>query len=522
MKQTLIINLDKNQNPYTVSSIAATLKYLESTQVHLLTLESFKDEYASIKEIQKIYVLNDQELKKLLSHRIYSSFQALDKMIQFINEINENNYYNIINLSNSELAAWISSSISQKTVGITKTNLQTTNASNIYYWLNQDQNYLNQKELLWSALDLADSRCRFSAKDDKEIEEFTKNLFKFYKHESNIQKKLIGIEVSGEEIVNALSIQTLKDFAEELIQNKNLVPVFLVNRGKNANKLAFQLHEEFDRRALIINLNARTAPFILKELNLVLSCSHNLKDLADELSLPQIWITTNHQSTFTSHPLTERSIVFNTEAKYIPLLNSKDLVNLTNYILTNKSVFEEETESFISLNEVVIIENKPILLPLNSNFIASDLYSYVFENCYWLRNYGKETKGIDKVLKLVDSKTIHQISESHRTNLEEILALCLNSLRTLKASRNNKFAAKEFYQSVDALMSYSGSVSIARSLISKFKFDAENISGNSLEENIQKTEHILLEMKNRLSDGIFLVDRLLASLTPVAFINLEE
>lgn len=516
MKKILLVNLDSRDDVLNLASIIENLKSKDAqTAIYTLTDEKYRSQVGLLSQVNGSYYIDSNEIQKVLKQRIFSDFEAVNSLWNGLEESGKQNWDLIINLSSSEAASFIVSTLrANEVIGNYKSPEKSTIGNNFWARLHyQGENHqtsgIHQVNSYNRIIGLnQNSESQAQIYSDSTLNALAhKNISRIRQSKmvNNEKSHVVGIQLENESRPTALSLDTICEMVAELSSTPNIVPVILTLKSEQNGDLIKKINQKFNRSVVIIETDFLALTSIMVNLDSIIASTKSFRILADLLETQSVFVTNDLQDVYENFSSLNDNITIYCNTVDYPLIRGKELTLALEALLTEKN----EKLDLVS-NQLTVYRsgqfpgqgannelwNKAIAGGINQVEVLHNLVKRIL-----VHNVNGETTRLKDTAELLqnisEASAYHWISRE-KNALSVMVKTTLAALRTIKTAQNNLAARKEFINSVDEIMANSNENHLVSLIAYSLKNKLDVMNENSSQGNLMQTENFLLELKSQV------------------------
>jgi hypothetical protein len=479
MKNLLIVNLDQDADILVSASFIQHYKN-EGNTISFLTLASQASTVNSIQGLTNVYLVQLEEILKYKKHRIFSDLEMIRELANNMAPVQKIEWDEIINLSNSESAAYLVNCLSSKSKRGNRFTEQRTifSDSDMGAWKG-NKSLMSERSRLQELTGITPAS--LGALTGLGISE-----------KSRSETVNIGIEINQASAENHLNQTTLKELIQGLTTFGYKAKVLLTN-DKNLEKFVYELNEKLANTLEVVELNSKDITSQLHEFDLILSTTLNTKTTAEILGIKCLSLWTNLETLYR-----HRSGV----GSYNLCVYPEKLALLRGDILSNTiiSCVANNHQELMRLPEGVelyLSKEEDVLLPMSLHYNQGYFLRSLTEKALWREVHFQTWNDLKKYLKMIPDKELSQFIGKEKDALAVVAKSTLSAIRYLKNHTQGPNQVKELVNTLDLLINnrVDGATYF---LLNLFKHRMDHLGATSKDDNILKTEKSLITLKNQL------------------------
>ncbi|MCT4642536.1 MAG: hypothetical protein N4A33_09605 [Bacteriovoracaceae bacterium] len=508
MKKILLTVLSGSSDIIGCANFISALKQNEPhSQIHLLCYERNEKYSHLIKDVNNIYLLNEQSIKSDLENPLYSNAFALNSFFDVISQIKDIQWDQVINYSNDLTSSYICSylnanekigtTISQK--GNPLTNNSWANYQN-FHLPKSKEHFIGKHQIKMNICNLKNTNEKSGIKINEKLSLIAAKKFAPLKTSG---LKVIGIDLSHSFSGQKWNINVLKSTIEELELCENTKVVLLTSGKTTEIDTINKLNSYFSNNLLSINYTLDALPSVLINIDFLISQSNATLMIADNLDCKVIEVIENNtksniikEDNFIVESLTPETL----HNDIFFILNQElDLeISINKLEFLNKSFQTIEDDFGITRTQI----NGPIDLKTELGYIVTRYYHNLI--C------GKQSNP-DLITHLKKNLSYSQIEEylmESRKEVSSSIRILLNAIRSLNVANSSDTNLQNFIGHLDNLIFIGSTNSVTAACHNLFEGRLENIPSEQEEENLSFIENEIFNLKSDLQKLTTVLDQL--------------
>lgn len=524
-KKILIINLRRLGDVYSTAHLISSMHQAEPCQIELLVYKESIKAAQNIKGVHKIHTIDRQEIATLKANKLFSDGFALELLYNQTQAITETHWDNIVNFSNDQIGAYLTSYFKDNTEKVT----------GIHF--GEDRNIVTQNDwelifndvlstMKYSPIHFVDCYHQMLATTYRKGTELLNNnqahneaafaninhIRKTYGEGSTT--KIIAIQPLTADVCKNIPFNTVCDFISALNSTKEFIPLILIAPTQNERDYAERINEAFENKLIIVEADLQAVASVLMNVDLLVTPDTVIKHIADLSDTPVIEVslgyapflkqgTVNTDNLVLTNKITDRSF---SKSSYNDsetprenfTIRASDIYASVLYYFSTRTAAPHLSEN-VTLYTVGRDNLGVIYRP-----VAGDIDTQVEINRIMTRlavsslfDLEQDENSYVEVLKL-SVKEARAWADGEKANITQVMKDLLGTLRSLLQLQENKKYGKEFAYNLGRLLANCESehLTIIPTLI--FRSKVESLGTSSLTKNIKEIESLLYELKSEI------------------------
>lgn len=526
IKKILIINLRKLGDVYTTAHLVSSMHQHESCQIELLVYKESIKAAQNIKGITKVHTIDRQEIATLKANKLFSDGFALELLYNQTKEITESKWDNVINFSNDQIGAYLTSyfkTYAEKVTGV---------------HFSEDRNIVTQNDwelvfndvlstMKYSPIHFVDCYHQmlgisYKKSTDLLITNQAHNEAAFA-NINHIRKnygagsttKIIAIQPLSADACKNIPYNTICDFISVLNStNSDFIPILLIAPIQNEREFAERINTAFDNKLIIVEADLQAVASVLMNVDLLVTPDTVIKHIADLSDTPVIEVSLGYSPFLKQGTINTDNLVLTTKitdrnfkksqfvGSDIPeenfLIRASDIYASVLYFFSTRTSSPKLSES-VSLYSVSRDNLGVTFKPIGGDFDAQTEINRIMSRLAIASLFDlepDENNYVD-VLK-INIKEARIWADNEKANITQVMKDLLGTLRSLLQLQESKKHGQEFAFNLGKLLSNCESVHLTSIPSLIFRSKIESLGTKSLAKNIKEIESLLYELKGEI------------------------
>lgn len=524
-KKILIINLRRLGDVYSTAHLISSMHQNESCQIELLVYKESVKAAQNIKGVHKIHTIDRQEIATLKANKLFSDGFALELLYNQTKAITETHWDNIVNFSNDQIGAYLTSYFKESTQKVT----------GIHF--GEDRNIVTQNDwelvfndvlssMKYSPIHFVDCYHQMLATPYKKGQEL---LITNQAHNeaafanlSHIRKtygegsttKVIAIQPLTADTCKNIPFNTVCDFISALNSTKEFIPLILIAPTQEERDYAEKINEAFENKLIIVEADLQAVASVLMNIDLLVTPDTVIKHIADLSDTPVIEVSLGYapflkQGTVNADNLVLTSKI--TDRNFSKANYSEQVTPAENFNIRASDIYASVLYYFSTRTAAPhLSENVTLYTVGRDNLgvtyrpVAGDIDTQIEINRIMTRltvsalfDLEQDENNYVEVLKL-SVKEARSWAESEKANITQVMKDLLGTLRSLLQLQENKKYGQEFAYNLGRLLANCESEHLTSIPSLIFRSKIESLGTNSLTKNIKEIEALLYELKSEI------------------------
>lgn len=515
MKKILLVNLDLNDDVLNLASVIESLKEnykndQAQVAVYTLTDERYRQQVGLLTQVSGSYFLDSAEVSKVIKQRIFSDFEAVNSLWNSIREAGATQWDLVINLSTTEAACYIVSTLKATLVqGNYKSTEKSTIGSNLWARLNyQGEAHqtagLHQVDNYHKLIGInRNTESQAQIYSDSSLNALAhKNISRIRQTKTNGNEKshVVGIQLENESRPSALSLDTVIELIEEINNTPNVIPVILTLKSENNNDSIKKINQRFNRSVVIIETDYGALASIIVNLDSVIATTKSFRILADLLETQNVYVTNSNQDVYENYSSLNGNLTVYCNTVDYPLIKGRELALSLEALITNQNMKLDLVSNQLTIYRTTTENNELYNKAIAGGFNQVEMLHQTMKRLlvYQINNENRKFNSVGAQLEDISEASAYHWITKEKNALSAIVKTTLAALRTIKTAQNNIASRKEFINSVDEIMANSGENYLVSLIAYSLKSKLDALNENSSQGNLQQTENFLLELKSQV------------------------
>ncbi|MBF0361023.1 MAG: hypothetical protein HQK49_08425 [Oligoflexia bacterium] len=527
MENILIVNCNTLSDLFSCTHLTNSIKHqYPNSKIHLLTFKEYRPLIKNIKNISQIFTIDRSKISTYKKNRLFSEAFALDSFARSIKELKTFHFDWIINYQQNTLGNCLISYFNPESYsGIKILENKILAPSNNWALLNKSlqdfiHNPIHKQDMIHKITGINWSENEIKLLTDPENNKLVhENLSHFRYHVGNKKGNIRIVAIQLANITNGffkdkfikMAVEHLSELIKLLLLDQYLHPILIVYPNSKEISIANQLNANFDNSLLTIEADTNTLPSILVNIDIVATCDHTTKTIADLLTTPTLEILDKPSSLYLNSSINPGNIILS------PVISRQSIIDASNsseymflppgqdlyfgiYLLLSELVppiKEHHLLPNISIYQVLKdkygIYYKALTGDINVNFELSTQMARYYLTKLIEKNYPIEI--LNTILNIFDKHELYAWVDHEREHITETVVTLLETLKYLRAMNKEAEAKTHFVTSLDKLIKCCYHDSLITIPCTLFKNKLDTINSSTLDENIRKLDRSLEELK---------------------------
>lgn len=530
MKNILIICFSDRFELLMLSNLVSSV-YSQSVDANI-SLCVYKEDYYLVKDLKyvtKHFVLDKEKIIKIKTSKRIPEFHALNYFTSFVNELKNYCWDYVYNISNDELAVFLTSFLDSKNFGGKKISKNNTisNSSNwtILESMFSTYNYssIHRIDLWHKIMDVTWKNYELKINTDPECNKYMAQLLTNYRDRVSLFKKgckIVAVLVDDYDKKNtSLPEEIVGGLIEELIGDSDFHPV-LIHTTDIDNELKKRYENKFADKILVKELDARGLSSFLINVDVLVTADGIAQAIANLLNTTTVRVLLNgNENIYNVGPIHTGDVVIKYDCKG----RFKQDKLARDELARDKLARDELGVCDLLLGIQIAVENispKRSIIPSPNIYIYQTLrdkmgiwYRPVFSEMdmqkqitilmsrlFIMRVFENDSsiEILNYIISFYDREQIYTWIDQERDQILLTAKILLDTNRNLKLVSKLHGAGAVFVKNLEILLGFSSSEHLVSIPSNVFKQRVDSIASNGMDDNIREVELILNEFKTHL------------------------
>ena len=515
MKNVLILNLGTEKDILMSAHLTCALKDRDpAVNISMLISKKHFEVAKLVANISTIYTIDTHFINEIMKSELYPDTYALNEFTKSIEDILKTSWESVINYSDDSFSNYFMKAVNAKDIYGTYFDengaIKTSNKWATLQKLVTNQSHATQisTPLIRNSilnLPLADYGTKLNINEDY-LMMANQNFMKVRRAKSsNGQCHIVGLNLEVGYDGYGLNVDVMENIIEALEESDQFKIVLLTSDKSYQKEMLKQLNNKFNNKLISINVDIEALTAIVSNLDILVSAENKQLLVADSLDVKTIEVKSLEQNHSPAALLEGSAIIYD-----------KGDEKIFNDIILN---INEEFGSELPMT--TLHTTNPTLHCIRDNYGVS--YTQIRGEINLQKEIKKHIErsllfqcmGLDKdhdlihqIQNFIDKEEVEIYSKNVRNEITEVVKVLLTALRSLNGARSSKSQQGNFLKSLNELTEMSRENNFTAALLKYFVGNIENINSNNPEDNINKIESSLFELKAHLQLLMNLADDL--------------
>lgn len=516
MKKHLLIALENSNSLLMAAKTAQHIikKYPRDT-IELLTFESLKKVAQTINGIQQIHTIDCQKINQTIDGQYYSDMHALNTFISPLSPLLEVSWEQVINCDASKVSASLTSVFVTKDqckfvgsrMGRKGNRISADLWSMIGSTLRDIMNcqYISSTDILHQSFRTTPSEeCNYINLN----EDLTSRAFQMLQkirsaNPSNC--RLIGVPLFNAHQDNTFTFERVIETIGSILDDAELFPIILTSTNDRDRVFARQVSKEFANSLLMLEVDSKSLPASLVNLDAIIGGTSHALALADILGTPLLRICSDTSSMLNLSPSSNNQLSIITSQSTASATIASDIHTSIKHLLGDSPALDS-----ISLSSALYTFKKDDFGTYAYQVAGRDQQQFNLQY-HMMRSfislYSNRPIAIEKSIDFanVELNVLTSWAQTERNAITLASRDLLGTLRSLLRTQKDRRFIGEFIQSLDKLFKHGDEKNIASLCCNFFRARIDGIEEANYEANIQLMEKALYQLKDDLQAAIGMI-----------------
>ena len=530
MHRYLVINLKRHGDILSSARlINSILNNDKKAKVDLLIYKEFEESSKCLNQIDNLYSIDRKKVLTLKKSSLFSDGFALDYLSKILNNIKKENFYQIVNLSNDYVSAYITSYLSNNKRnynGIRFSKNNTPDPSNQWAMIFNDvltqypHTPMHYVDCYHRIMEIPlRKRGNFlktkSSHDETAFKNFS--IIKKNTSSSDVEKKIIGIQLKSSTKKKDISKKTLIPMLKTLLESKEYFPVILIAPIESERQYVKEINSHFDDSLITVEADFSAVTSVIKNLNLLITPDTVIKHIADLMDIPILEISLGHAPFLKQGTYNAKSLVLTDSLEKRKFKREESSSNKSNIIDQDiikcvNYMFSIKKEKLELSPGVALYKSMQDNLGVRYDLITGAHNPSLEITRLMARYYTSVILDVSDVLPReilrFSTKNINRWVYDQKDYVNNATRNLLNTLRSLLSIKDNLYKIQKFVWDLDKLLEYCNSTSIIAIPTLLFSSAIESISDTTKIKNIKNIEKLLYKLKDHYQMAIICIKKL--------------